>query len=63
MWTSNEHRKKGIATRMLDCVKADFLYGMTVGKEQIAFSQPTESGQNLARKWFRQEFGWLVYVD
>ncbi|KAL6709449.1 hypothetical protein ACN47E_001384 [Coniothyrium glycines] len=63
VWTSSEHRKAGIATRLLESARSDFLYGLMVEKEQIAFSQPTESGQNLARKWFRQESGWHVYID
>lgn len=63
IWTSNRHRKQGIATRLLDCTRSDFLYGMTVAKEKVAFSQPTESGGNLARKWFGCEDGWHVYID
>lgn len=63
IWTSNSYRYEGIATRLLDCARSDFLYGMIVPKEQIAFSQPTESGGLLARKWFHRNTGWLVYVD
>jgi hypothetical protein len=63
IWTSNSHRKQGIATRLLDCARSDFLYGLTVEKEEVAFSQPTESGGNLARKWFGCEDGWHVYID
>ncbi|SMR63501.1 unnamed protein product [Zymoseptoria tritici ST99CH_3D1] len=32
-------------------------------KTQVAFSQPTESGAKLARKWTGRLFGWSVYVD
>ena len=32
-------------------------------KEDVAFSQPTEAGTKLARKWFGKAYGWLVYVD
>jgi hypothetical protein len=63
IWASNQHRKNGIATRLLDCARSDFLYGLTVEKEKVAFSQPTESGGNLARKWFGCEDGWRVYID
>lgn len=63
IWASNQHRKQGIASRLLDCARSDFLYGLTVEKEQVAFSQPTESGGNLARRWFRCEDGWHVYID
>jgi hypothetical protein len=63
IWASNQHRKQSIATRLLDCARSDFLYGMVVEKEQVAFSQPTESGGNLARRWFGRQAGWHVYLD
>ncbi|KAF2259950.1 hypothetical protein CC78DRAFT_502296 [Lojkania enalia] len=63
IWTSNLHRKHGIATRLLDAASKDFVYGMTVEKDMMAFSQPTESGGRLARKWFGRRNGWHVYVD
>ncbi|ORY15855.1 ESCO1/2 acetyl-transferase-domain-containing protein [Clohesyomyces aquaticus] len=63
IWTSSLHRKHGIATRLLDSARSNFLYGMTIGKEQVAFSQPTESGGRLARKWFGRRAGWHVYMD
>jgi hypothetical protein len=63
IWTSNLHRKHGLATRLLDSARSDFLYGMTIDKPDVAFSQPTESGGNLARKWFGHRAGWLVYID
>lgn len=33
------------------------------GKEMVAFSQPTEMGAALARKWFGRNFGWNVYLN
>jgi N-acetyltransferase len=35
----------------------------TISKDQVAFSQPTDAGAKLARKWFGKKYGWLVYVD
>ena len=32
-------------------------------KRSVAFSQPTEAGTRLARKWFGKPFGWSVYMD
>ncbi|KAF2130122.1 sister chromatid cohesion acetyltransferas-like protein Eco1 [Dothidotthia symphoricarpi CBS 119687] len=63
IWTSTQQRKQGVARKLLDCARSDFLYGMVVDKEKTAFSQPTESGQNLARKWFGCRAGWHVYID
>ncbi|KAK3621461.1 hypothetical protein LTR56_022794 [Elasticomyces elasticus] len=33
------------------------------GKEDVAFSQPTEAGARLARRWFGKLYGWSVYTD
>jgi N-acetyltransferase len=62
IWTSNLFRKHGIATKLLEVARSQFLYGMTIKKEQVAFSQPTESGGRLAKKWFGQREGWHVYT-
>ena len=63
IWTSNQNRKQGIATKLLDTARSNFLYGLIVEKKTVAFSQPTESGGNLARKWFGCTAGWHVYID
>lgn len=63
IWTSSSHRKQGVATTLLNSARLHFLYGLRVGKDQVAFSQPTESGQQLARNWFGRPAGWLVYID
>lgn len=34
-----------------------------ITKDHVAFSQPTEAGARLARKWLGRNFGWLVYID
>ena len=61
IWTSSIHRKGGIARVLLDCAADTFVYGIRVNKELVAFSQPTESGGLLARRWFGEEYGWHVY--
>lgn len=63
IWTSSQCRKQGVASRLLETARSHFLYGITVEKEMVAFSQPTESGGNLARKWFGRLAGWHVYID
>ncbi|KAJ4990775.1 hypothetical protein SVAN01_03784 [Stagonosporopsis vannaccii] len=60
IWVSNQFRKQGLARKLLDCTRSDFMYGMTVEKRLTAFSQPTESGGKLARKYFESEAGWHV---
>lgn len=63
IWTSRAFRRKGIAVNLLDCVMNHFIYGMGIDKEEIAFSQPTESGKQLAEDWYGEESGWLVYNE
>ncbi|CAD0106974.1 unnamed protein product [Aureobasidium uvarum] len=62
IWTSRGSRKKGIARALLKCAAKTFLSKVTP-KEMVAFSQPTEMGTALARRWFGQEYGWHVYID
>ncbi|KAF3053455.1 hypothetical protein E8E11_008395 [Didymella keratinophila] len=63
IWVSSRFRKQGLARRLLDCARSNFMYGLTVDKHLTAFSQPTESGGKLARKYFGSEAGWHVYMD
>ncbi|KAI5204797.1 hypothetical protein E4T39_03464 [Aureobasidium subglaciale] len=62
IWTSQGSRKKGIAKALLKCVAKTFLSKVTP-RDMVAFSQPTEMGTALARRWFGQEYGWHVYID
>lgn len=63
IWTSGASRRKGIALDLLDCVVSNFIYGMELPKDQIAFSQTTESGKLLAHKFFEEEETWHVYNE
>ncbi|KAI2786685.1 hypothetical protein POX_g09073 [Penicillium oxalicum] len=63
IWTSGASRRKGIALDLLDCVVSNFIYGMEIPKDKIAFSQPTESGKRLAQKFFEENATWHVYNE
>ncbi|EXJ89752.1 hypothetical protein A1O3_02819 [Capronia epimyces CBS 606.96] len=63
IWTSRAFRHKGIANNLLECVMSQFIYGMEIETQQVAFSQPTESGAGLARAWFGENDGWAVYRE
>lgn len=79
IWTSSTHRGQGIAERLINTainrhnavindatVKAggQCAHSRSIKRKQdIAFSQPTEAGATLARKWFGRAYGWRVYVD
>ncbi|KAJ5469504.1 hypothetical protein N7539_009122 [Penicillium diatomitis] len=63
IWTSGASRRKGIALDLLDCVVSNFIYGMEIPKDNIAFSQPTESGKRLAQRFFEESATWHVYNE
>jgi N-acetyltransferase len=63
VWVSRSHRRKGIATTLLEAARQNFFYGIEVPREMVAFSQPTESGRQLAEDWFEQRVGWHVYAE
>ena len=62
IWTAKSHRGLKVATTLLDKARFNFFYGIEVPKKMVAFSQPTESGGHLARKWFGSDVGWHVYA-
>ncbi|PUU81586.1 ESCO1/2 acetyl-transferase-domain-containing protein [Tuber borchii] len=65
VWVCADRRRRGIATRLLDCAREHFIYGMKIEKDDVAFSQPTESGGAFARGWFGADktHHWAVYVE
>ena len=63
IWTSKSFRLQNIAVDLLDCARSNFFYGMELTKDLVAFSQPTESGGRLAKRWFEANTGWHVYTE
>ncbi|EMF09153.1 uncharacterized protein SEPMUDRAFT_8993, partial [Sphaerulina musiva SO2202] len=72
IWTSSSHRSHGIAQCLLNTAinrhnsirdLDDHHEEAYTRKQDVAFSQPTEAGAKLARKWFGRAYGWRVYVD
>lgn len=53
-------RKRGIASKLIDFVRKDFIFGYKIPKEEIAFSQPTMDGKLFAMKYLETE-NILVY--
>lgn len=51
MWTHPSHRRKGIATKLIDVVRDTLIYGLKIHKNHIAFSQPTINGFAFATKY------------
>ncbi|RNA11791.1 N-acetyltransferase ESCO2 isoform X1 [Brachionus plicatilis] len=60
IWVSAEMRRKGIASRLLECVCQNFLYIKPLMPSEIAFSDPTQLGQSLARS-FTKSNHFLIY--
>ncbi|KAF2857813.1 hypothetical protein K470DRAFT_279035 [Piedraia hortae CBS 480.64] len=58
IWTSPRCRCEGIASSLLDTALAST---KPLTKDDVAFSQPTEAGTRLARKWFGQLYGWKAF--
>ncbi|KAF9969053.1 ADP-ribosylation factor GTPase activating protein, ER-Golgi transport, partial [Actinomortierella ambigua] len=61
IWVNASHRRRGVATRMLDAVRESFVYACRLQREDLAFSQPTGDGRSLAQKYLQTE-KFLVYM-
>lgn len=48
IWVCRTQRNKGIATRLLEAARCNTIYGKTIEKWAMAWSQPTDSGGKLA---------------
>ncbi|KAJ0171423.1 hypothetical protein K1T71_012973 [Dendrolimus kikuchii] len=62
LWTHINHRRQGVAARLLDCARASFLYGQALVVSEIAFSAPTASGKAFATKYCGTP-NFYVYLD
>ncbi|VEL26563.1 unnamed protein product [Protopolystoma xenopodis] len=48
IWVAREHRRRGIATALLDCVLQNFAYGHSLSRSRVAFAEPTADGADFA---------------
>jgi len=51
IWVDEKNRRAGIASKLLDAMRFETIYGCVVQLDQIAFSQPTVEGSSLARRY------------
>ncbi|CAK9807042.1 N-acetyltransferase ESCO1 [Anthophora plagiata] len=51
VWTDLNHRRQGIATKLVDILRAHFYFGYIMSLDDIAFSIPTPSGKIFAEKY------------
>ncbi|XP_029442069.1 N-acetyltransferase ESCO2-like [Rhinatrema bivittatum] len=60
IWVFSLMRRGGIASRMVDTVRATFMYGSYLSTDEIAFSDPTPDGKLFATKYCKIP-NFLVY--
>ncbi|KAL7886741.1 hypothetical protein AOLI_G00044620 [Acnodon oligacanthus] len=48
IWVFSMMRRRGIASRMIECLRNNFIYGSHLSKDEIAFSDPTPDGKLFA---------------
>nr|XP_032815273.1 actin cytoskeleton-regulatory complex protein PAN1-like [Petromyzon marinus] len=60
IWVFSLMRRRGIATRMVDCLRRNFSYGVYLSKNELAFSDPTPDGKLFAMRYC-QTPRFLVY--
>ncbi|GAB6029859.1 Establishment of cohesion 1 [Chamberlinius hualienensis] len=60
IWVATAYRRKKIASRLIDCVKANFYYGCVISDDELAFSGPSPSGQLFAENYMKRK-SYLVY--
>ncbi|XP_054276856.1 N-acetyltransferase ESCO2-like [Macrosteles quadrilineatus] len=51
MWTMYSQRRRGIASKMIDTVRRNFMYGYILRREDLAFSIPTPDGKKFAANY------------
>ncbi|KAM4533513.1 uncharacterized protein PAE49_022001 isoform 2-T2 [Odontesthes bonariensis] len=52
IWVVSVMRRQGIASRMLECLRNNFIFGSYLSKDEIAFSDPTPDGKLFATHYF-----------
>ncbi|KAJ2941242.1 hypothetical protein O0L34_g3438 [Tuta absoluta] len=62
IWTHRSWRRRGLATRMLECARASFLLGAALARQDLAFSAPTAAGKALATHYCGTP-NFYVYLD
>eukprot|EP00890_Picochlorum_soloecismus_P003659 jgi/Picsp_1/4294/NSC_01803-R1_n-acetyltransferase esco1 len=60
IWTSKDSRRNKIASKMLDCARAQIISGQIIPRKNIAFSQPTMAGSRFIESYV-QSSEFLVY--
>lgn len=62
LWVAFPHRKKGIATCLMNAMRSNFAYGHILSVSEIAFSAPTDAGKLFAAKYVKTD-SFLIYTS
>lgn len=62
LWTHISHRRRSIATRLLNSMRATFCFGHILDLQDIAFSSPTPTGKVFAQHYTSNK-NFLVYLE
>lgn len=57
LWVHSSMRHEGIGTRLVDCVRVKFVFGLVVPTDMLAFSSPTEAGAKFAKMYIHSNAG------
>jgi len=59
IWVHWKHRRKHVASRLLDALRETLVFGCTLRHAELAFSAPTTSGRALAEKYIQSKQVWI----
>ncbi|TNN19512.1 N-acetyltransferase ESCO2 [Schistosoma japonicum] len=60
LWVERKHRRKGIASSLLDAVLHNLIFSLPLSREQTAFCEPTANGADFAASYVGRE-DFLIY--
>ncbi|GFT70669.1 n-acetyltransferase ESCO2 [Nephila pilipes] len=60
IWVSREFRRCKVASRLVDCLRQNFIYGHIVGLHELAFTDPSPDGRDFAASYTGTD-NFLVY--
>jgi len=53
IWIHPDHRRRRIGTKLLDCIRTNFFFGIVIKRSDLAFSSPTDDGRQFFKKYTR----------
>ena len=51
IWVDKRHRRRNLASRLVDIARTSLIFGFKAERNECAFSQPTHMGQQFAQKF------------